>query len=49
MWTMLEDRMKARLRGDPAIRSKVKQTERDVADGKMTPALAAEAIVELLR
>jgi LAO/AO transport system kinase len=49
MWTMLEDRMKARLRGDPAIRSKVKQTERDVADGKMTPALAAEAIVELLK
>ena len=49
MWTMLEDRLKARLRSDPSIRSKVKQTERDVADGKMTPALAAEQIVELLR
>jgi LAO/AO transport system kinase len=49
MWTMLEDRLKARLRSDPGIRSKVKQVERDVADGTMTPALAAEAIVELLR
>src|SRR6187402_3004680 len=38
MWTMLEDRLKARLRSDPGIRGKVKQVERDVADGKMTPA-----------
>jgi LAO/AO transport system kinase len=49
MWTMLEDRLKARLRSDPGIRSKVKQVERDVADGTRTPAVAAEAIVELLR
>jgi LAO/AO transport system kinase len=49
MWTMLEDRLKARLRGDPGIRSKVKQAERDVADGRVTPAVAAEAIAEMLR
>ena len=49
MWTMLEDRLKARLRGDPVIRGKVKQAERDVADGKMTPAVAAETIVDLLK
>jgi LAO/AO transport system kinase len=49
MWTMLEDRLKARLRGDPGIRSKVKQAEREVADGKMTPAVAAETIVALLK
>lgn len=49
MWTMLEDRLKARLRSDPAIRYKVRQTEKEVADGRMTPALAAEAIMELLR
>jgi LAO/AO transport system kinase len=49
MWTMLEDRLKARLRSDPGIRSKVKQVERDVADGTMTPAVAAEAIVTLLK
>lgn len=48
MWTMLEDRLKARLRGDPAIRSKVKQAEREVADGSVTPALAAERIMALL-
>jgi len=49
MWAMLEDRMKARLRSDPAIRTKVKQLEARVADGRITPALAAEQIAELLR
>lgn len=49
MWTMLEDRLKARLRGDPVIRGKVKQAERDVADGRMTPAIAAETIADLLK
>ncbi|HVV40235.1 MAG TPA: methylmalonyl Co-A mutase-associated GTPase MeaB [Nitrobacter sp.] len=49
MWAMLEDRLKARLRADPAIRSKVKATEAAVADGRITPALAAEQIAELLR
>lgn len=49
MWAMLEDRMKARLRSDPAIRAKVKQLEARVADGRITPALAAEQITELLR
>jgi len=49
MWAMLEDRMKARLRSDPAIRAKVKQLEARVADGRITPALAAEQIAELLR
>src|ERR1700744_3416984 len=49
MWSMLEQRMMARLRSDPAIRAKVKKTESEVADGRITPALAAEQIVELLR
>jgi LAO/AO transport system kinase len=48
MWAMLEDQLKARLRSDPAIRAKVKQTEAAVADGRMTPAVAAEAISALL-
>lgn len=48
MWTILEDRLHARLRSDPAIRAKVKQTEAAVANGRMTPALAAEAITALL-
>src|ERR1700681_1385106 len=49
MWSMLEQRMMARLRGDPAIRTKVKKIETEVADGRITPALAAEQIAEMLR
>jgi LAO/AO transport system kinase len=49
MWSMFEDRMKARLRGNAAIRAKVKATEAAVADGRVTPALAADQIAELLR
>jgi LAO/AO transport system kinase len=49
MWSMLESRMMVRLRSDAAIRAKVKKTEADVADGRITPALAAEQIAEWLR
>jgi GTPase len=49
MWSMLEQRLVARLRADPAIRAKVKQTEALVADGRITPALAAEQIAQMLR
>jgi LAO/AO transport system kinase len=49
MWTMLEQRLMARLRADPAIRAKVKQTELLVADGRISPALAAEQIAQMLR
>ncbi|HEV7601995.1 MAG TPA: methylmalonyl Co-A mutase-associated GTPase MeaB, partial [Bradyrhizobium sp.] len=49
MWSMLEQRMLARLRADPSMRAKVKQTEAAVADGRITPALAAEQIAEMLK
>jgi LAO/AO transport system kinase len=49
MWTMLEDRWKARLRADPAIRARVKTTEAAVADGRVTPAIGADQIAELLK
>jgi LAO/AO transport system kinase len=49
MWSMFEDRMKAHLRGDAAIRAKVKAIEAGVAEGRVTPALAADQIAELLR
>jgi LAO/AO transport system kinase len=49
MWSMLEHRMMTRLRADPAIRSKVRKTESDVADGRITPAVAAEQIAEMLK
>ncbi|KIZ40452.1 arginine transporter [Rhodopseudomonas palustris] len=48
MWTMLDDRWKARLRADPAIRAKVKSTESAVADGGVSPALGADQIAGLL-
>ncbi len=48
MWAILEDRMKATLRSNPAIRAKVKQTEAAVADGRMTPTLAADTISALI-
>jgi LAO/AO transport system kinase len=48
MWTMLEDRWKARLRASPAIRARVKATEVAVADGRITPALAAEQIAAMV-
>ena len=49
MWSMLEGRMMARLRSDSAIRAKVKKTEAEVAEGRMTPAVAAEQIAEWLK
>lgn len=48
MWSMLEDRLKAKLRSDPVIRAKVKQTEAAVADGRMTPTVAADTVSALL-
>ena len=48
MWTMLEERLTARLRNDPAVRSKLKQAEAAVAAGKLAPTLAVEEIAGLL-
>jgi LAO/AO transport system kinase len=48
MWSMLEQRMMARLRTDAALRAKVKKIEIEVADGRVAPALAAERIAEML-
>ena len=49
MWSMLEQRMMARLRADPAIRAKTRRIESEVADGHITPALAAEQIANMLK
>ncbi|WP_050403315.1 methylmalonyl Co-A mutase-associated GTPase MeaB [Bradyrhizobium embrapense] len=48
MWSMLEGRMMARLRSDAAIRAKVKKMEAEVAGGRISPAVAAEQISEML-
>ena len=49
MWSMLEQRTMARLRSDASIRVKVKKLEAEVAEGRVTPTLAAEQIAEMLR
>jgi len=49
MWSMLEQRMMARLRADAGIRAKVKKIEAEVADGRITPSLAAEQIAEMVK
>jgi LAO/AO transport system kinase len=49
MWTMLEQRLMSKLRADPALRSKVKLIEKDVADARVTPAVAAGQIATLLK
>ncbi len=48
MWTMLEERLTARLRSDPAVRAKLKAAETAVAAGKLAPTLAVEEIAKLL-
>ncbi|MBA1914585.1 methylmalonyl Co-A mutase-associated GTPase MeaB, partial [Escherichia coli] len=48
MWSMLESRMMARLRSDSAIRARVKKMEAEVAAGRISPAVAAEQIAEML-
>jgi LAO/AO transport system kinase len=48
MWSMLEERLTARLRGDAAVRAKLKSAEAAVAAGKLAPTLAVEEIAKLL-
>ncbi|HLI99028.1 MAG TPA: methylmalonyl Co-A mutase-associated GTPase MeaB, partial [Bradyrhizobium sp.] len=49
MWSMLEQRMMARLRADASMRAKVKRIEAEVATGRISPALAAEQVGELMK
>ncbi len=48
MWSMLESRMMSRLRSDATIRARVKKMEAEVAGGRISPAVAAEQIAEML-
>lgn len=49
MWSMLEQRIMARLRSDASVRTKVKRIEAEVAAGRISPALAADQIAEMLQ
>jgi len=48
MYSMLEERLTARLRSDPSVRGKLKTAEAQVAAGKLAPTLAVEEIAKLL-
>lgn len=48
MWSMLEERLFARLRAEPGNRAKVREIEASVSGGTMTPALGADALAALL-
>ena len=48
MWSMLEERLFARLRADPELKSKLPQLEKAVAAGKLSPMLAVEEIARAM-
>ena len=48
MWAMLEDRVFARLRSDPALRAKLPRLEAAVAEGRTSPAVAVDEIAAAL-
>ncbi len=48
MWSMLEERLFARLRAEPGNRARVREVEAAVSGGTMTPALGADALAALL-
>jgi LAO/AO transport system kinase len=48
MWTMLEERLFARLRTDAAHRARVKEIEAAVAAGTKTPAVGADDLATLI-
>lgn len=48
MWSMLEERLFARLRAEPGNRARVREVEAAVSGGTMTPSLGADALAALL-
>jgi LAO/AO transport system kinase len=44
LWTMLDERLIARLKSDPALKSRLPALEKAVAEGRLSPALAVEEI-----
>jgi LAO/AO transport system kinase len=48
MWAMVEERMLAHVRSDPALRTKLPTLEAAVAEGRMSAAVAVEEIAAAL-
>ena len=48
MWSMLEERLFAKLRADPELKSRLPQLEQAVAAGKLSPMIAVEEIANAM-
>ena len=48
MWAMLEDRLRTRLYADPTFKTRLRQMEIAVAEGRLSPALAVDDILATL-
>jgi LAO/AO transport system kinase len=46
MWTMVEDRLTAKIKSHPGVKAMVPELEHSVATGELTPALAVERMFE---
>ncbi len=49
MWAMVRDQLLDRLTSDPGVREALPGLERDVRNGDLTPTLAAQTILDVLR
>ena len=47
MWTMVEDRLVSALRDDRAVASAIKKLEAEVLQGRLTPSIAADRILDV--
>ena len=48
MWALVDERLRARLSGEPAHRERMRRIEQAVARGAMSPAAGADEIAALL-
>ena len=48
LWTMLDERLIARLKSDPALKSRLPALETAVAEGRLSAALAVEEIADAM-
>jgi LAO/AO transport system kinase len=48
MWAMIEERLTGRLKQDPAVKARLPALEKAVAEGRLSPALAADEIAQAM-
>ena len=48
MWAMIEERLIGRLKQDPTVKARLPALEKAVAEGRTSPAVAAEEIARAM-